>query len=768
MVWHRAQQLASGDFFLCGGSNFSDLSRAKISNPPLSNAANTLPRRYPGLRPFERSQSAVFHGRQEDITRLSNLVLRERLVVLFAKSGMGKTSLLQAGCAPELERQDFVPVFLRTERSDRPLLSGIGEMLEKNAHVGGKDSTGLRPDRTQTLWEKMKRLEFDLSGLPATPVLVFDQFEEAFTLAHTEESRNQFFNELADLANETMPEALRTVLLEDFEYGKIDVETMQWWEQQPNVRIVLSIRSDFLHMIDRVSKSIPGILRNRYELQPLNRDKARTAIVKPAEQVGDYASQAFIYAPSALEELLDFLSGHDATSENEGKALVKAEEIEAVNLQIICQDVEERIIDFQKPAGFEVDGHFYEGKDGLRNSIRNFYQNQLRLFPKAYVERILQKTQQGAPISPLDKALTAKPMGDLQDTAQRLIEESLITPGNRRNSVVDDTLISEFHVSPDFLDTLVDKSRLLRKEPRLDDFYYEISHDTLLPAIIESRNTRRDKEQADRQKAEYQDQLAAEAKRREAMEAELTTTRRQRKLARTVAITSLLSLLVCLGFAIWFINEYVDNARSQLTQAEFYVHNELYNAADHAYNELIAHPRRTWILEHTRPHQDVCAEYEVVKKFHLAYRTVDSNFVFADSLMLVNNYAFALQHYRQAEDSLKVYRSLNAQFSHDTLNKDWRVRRQLIDSKADLIEKRIYNANQTLVREFKISQREYESFVEARVWGQALRNLRRMKQLLPAHPSDEIDLKNALKINELPSQYVKKELVKCEAKLQSM
>jgi len=729
----------------------------------MSNAAITLPRRYPGLRPFERSQSAVFHGRQEDIANLSNLVLRERLVLLFAKSGMGKTSLLQAGCAPELERQDFVPVFLRTERSDRPLLAGIGEMLEKNPHVSGKDSTGLRPEAPQTLWEKMKRLEFDLDGLPATPVLVFDQFEEAFTLAHSETSRNQFFKELADLANETMPEELRAILLEQFEYGHLDVETMQWWEQQPNVRIVLSIRSDFLHMIDRVSKSIPGILRNRYELLPLDREKARIAITKPAEQAGDYASRTFLYAPAALEEMLDFLSGRDAAAE--GKTTDKAEEIEAVNLQIICQDVEERIIDAKKEEGFEVDSLFYEGKEGLRNSIRNFYQNQLSLFPKAYLERIKQKEQQGAPISELDKTLTAKPADDLHQTARRLIEESLVTPGNRRNSVVDDTLISDFQVTADFLDTLVDKSRLLRKEPRLDDFYYEISHDTLLPAVIESRNLRRDKEQADRQKAEYRAQLAEEAKRREAVEAELTATRRQRKMARTVAITSLLSLLVCLGFAIRFIDEYVENARSQLRQAEFYVHHELYDAADHAYNDLSQRPRRSWILKNTKPHKDVSAEYKLVKQFHKAFEAVDSNFVFADSLMLVNNYSFALKHYRLAEDSLKAYRLLNAQFSHDTLHNDWRVDPQLIDSKDDLIDKRIYNANQTLVREFRISQREYESFVEAKVWGQALRNLRRMKQLLPAHPSDEADLQNALKILELPSEYVKKELLKCEAKL---
>jgi hypothetical protein len=728
-------------------------------------ATTNLTRRYPGLRPFERSQSAVFRGRGEDITKLSNLILRERLVVLFAKSGMGKTSLLQAGCAPELERQDFVPIFLRTERSDRPLLAGISEMLGKNVHVGGTDQTGLRVAAPQTLWEKMKRLEFDLDGLPATPVLVFDQFEEAYTLSHSEESRRQFFSELADLANETMPEALRATLLEQFKLGNLWVETMQWWEQQPNVRIVLSIRSDFLHYIDRLSKSIPGILRNRYELQALDREKARTAIVESAIQEGTYASQTFSFVPAALEEMLDFLSGHDATTDEEGKATTRAEEVEVVNLQIICQDVEERIIDAQKLAKFEVDSPFYEGKEGLRNSIRNFYQNQLQLFPKAYVERILQKTQQGTPITALDQALTAKTGKELHDLAQRLMEESLITPGNRRNSVVDDTLISDYKVSPDFLDTLVDKSRLLRKEPRLDDFYYEISHDTLLPAVIESRNTRRDREQTDRQKAEYQTQLAEEAKRREAVEAELKATLRQRKLARTVAITSFISLLVSLAFGGWFIKEYVYNTRSQLDQAEFYVHNELFNAADITYDILLKHPNRCWVLANFNPNKIIADEFKIVNQFQKAFVAVDSNFIIADSLMLANNYALALNCYRLAEDSLNAYRLLNAKYSDDTLQNDWRIQPQIIDKKADLIQQRIINARLTLAREFKISQREYESFLEAKVWGQALRNLRRMKQLLPAHPADEADLQIALKIRGRPSDYVKKELEKYEARV---
>jgi hypothetical protein len=202
-----------------------------------------------------------------------------------------------------------------------------------------------------------------------------------------------------------------------------------------------------------------------------------------------------------------------------------------------------------------------------------------------------------------------------------------------------------------------------------------------------------------------------------------------------------------------------------LDQAEFYVHNELFNAADTTYRSLLSHPNRCWILANTKPNKDVAAEFEIVQYFSKAYKAVDINFVYADSLMLMNYHALALQRYRLAEDSLKTYRLLNAKYSDDTLHNDWRIHPPRITAKAELLQERIVNARQTLIREFKISQREYESFVEAKVWGQALRNLRRMKQLLPIHPSDEDELRNALKINELPSEYVKKELAKIEAKL---
>ncbi len=306
-------------------------------------AAN-LPRRYPGLKPFDRAQSAVFYGRREDAARLTNLILQQRLVVLFAKSGIGKTSILQAGVAPAIEQQNFTPLFIRLDKTGAPLVDTVGEILTKSDLVGGRDATGERPGERETLWERMKRLEFDLDGLPATPVLVFDQFEEVFTLGHSEASRRRFLAELADLANGAMPDVIRTSLLQRFQQGDADLtpEVMRWWESQPELRIVISIRSDFLHLLDEISPLIPGILHNRYQLQPLNRKQAEEAIALPAgADGGPFASARFSYHADAMDQIIDFLAGRE---EEEGRQAVddlplpkKQDENESFNLQTLCQ-----------------------------------------------------------------------------------------------------------------------------------------------------------------------------------------------------------------------------------------------------------------------------------------------------------------------------------------------------------------------------------------------------------------------------------------------
>ncbi len=56
---------------------------------------NTTP--YIGLRPYTRDDSALFFGRDGDTQILLDKILANRLTLLFAASGVGKSSLLQAG-----------------------------------------------------------------------------------------------------------------------------------------------------------------------------------------------------------------------------------------------------------------------------------------------------------------------------------------------------------------------------------------------------------------------------------------------------------------------------------------------------------------------------------------------------------------------------------------------------------------------------------------------------------------------------------------------
>jgi hypothetical protein len=345
-------------------------------------------------------------------------------------------------------------------------------------------------------------------------------------------------------------------------------------------------------------------------------------------------------------------------------------------------------------------------------------------------------------------------------TVQRLIEESLVTPNDRRCSMVDDYLIASYPgVTQDFLDVLVD-SRLLRKENRLNDFYYEISHDTLLPAIVESRDNRRRQEKAERDRAEQEAKKAEEARRWEEVNAQLAAARKQRRLARTVAMTSFISLLVTLGFGVWFVRDYINAAKDQLQSAERSVRDELYGAAIPSYEELLSHPRRCWVLLHSDPPKVVADELAIAQSFDSLYQLVDDSLTRGDGLFFRDDYATALDAYRHAETLQRNYESLNRKYSPVSESGDtlWRVDTARVQARFRTLSFRNENASKALIREFKIRQRDYEVFFEAKVWGQALRNLQRMKKLLPTHPHDVRILKSELNLDEEPRDYVKWEL----------
>jgi len=136
---------------------------------------------YKGLRPYEESDEDIFFGRNGDTRILTDKVLTRKLTLLFAASGIGKSSLLQAALLPTLKRAAL------------PAHDAL-DVVSCNDWVNNPDST-LKARVVQTLKDRGK-LPGDYSMVMDIPlvdflrrctlfssdplVLILDQFEEFF------------------------------------------------------------------------------------------------------------------------------------------------------------------------------------------------------------------------------------------------------------------------------------------------------------------------------------------------------------------------------------------------------------------------------------------------------------------------------------------------------------------------------------------------------------------------------------------------------------
>lgn len=385
--------------------------------------------RYPGVHSFTEADSALFFGREREIKELYRLLILNPVVVLFGRSGTGKTSLLQAGVTPLLYPRLLQPVKIRLNDTSKPVSRQIWEQFNEG------DFLPLDTPDDLSLAEYCRRFDGVAGGEAMSPVLLLDQFEELFTLyGDLPEKREAFITQLAELVQGATRDA-----------------------DAPGVRIVISIRSDFLYLLNRVSTRIPAILRCRYELAPLEEANARKAIMAPAGLPGDYLSQPFTYSSAALDTVLDGLTAQSDTVDS-------AREVEAFLLQQFCQRIERRLIDQNTAAGFEVTPDFFGGQKGIEDMRDALYAEVLAKF---------------------------EPAGRLR--VQRLVEEKLIS-AERRIFQERETIKRELGVSDADL-TLLCRDRLLREEPRGGSYYYEISHDTLLAPILRARKVRLEAEE---------------------------------------------------------------------------------------------------------------------------------------------------------------------------------------------------------------------------------------------------------------------------------
>ena len=390
--------------------------------------------RYPGIRAFssEPHDRMLFQGRERESKQLLHLVLAERLVVLYARSGMGKSSLIAAGVTHPLETRGYCVVNVRFNDPETRPLTAMREQFGPDVERQGYEFV---PGADGSLWGWLKTCEIWDDDTLLEPVLILDQFEELFTL-HDETEREQFITQLAQVVRGIGPRD----------------ETARHGASAPKITVLLSMREDFLGHLEELAHDLPAIFENRFRIEPLSREQAANAIVKPAALAHDaFLTPPFAWSDEAVERMLDFLaSGHQGGQEGT---------VEPFQLQLICQDVERNKEEARADALVTWDE--LGGDEGLASVMDGFYQRTL--------------DEIGGPRG--RKALAA------------LCEDGLITKGGRRLSLEESDIEVRFGLGGDVLARLVDR-RLLRREPRVGSNYYELSHDTLVKPVLEDRSRR--------------------------------------------------------------------------------------------------------------------------------------------------------------------------------------------------------------------------------------------------------------------------------------
>ena len=479
--------------------------------------------RYPGIRPFRSDERHLFFGRDQDIERLHRLIGLEQVVILYGKSGYGKSSLLQAGVLPRIAADDDIQAWEIRLGPCKPgeslppadtlrqtLARGLGRRLTVPADLAGP-----------SLWQTLKNYQ--------TPqrnrfLLVFDQFEEIFTYPPAQIL--DFKQQLAEALFSLVPDRYARAFARS--EAAQDPAARTRFFAPLELKVVFSIRADRMSLLHQLKDYLPNLLQHAYLLDALDEGQATEAVVKPAslqttpnptpegrggveDTVEDivedtaravtsplpsgegsgvglppFSTPPFSYTPEALRLIFNELRDQDT-----GK-------IETSALQIVCKHVEDNIVAKKQSGALGAPMLSITPADlgDLKSIFRAFY----------------------------DNTIAALPPGE-QRSARHLVEDVLIKDGIRL-PFAEQALLTEPGVSAGLLEKL-ERASLLRVE--LDEQrrkIYEVGHDTLVAPIEEAAKARRDEEEKERLQQEAE---AARLREEEALRREREAERRRRR-----------------------------------------------------------------------------------------------------------------------------------------------------------------------------------------------------------------------------------------------
>ena len=384
------------------------------------------------------------YGRDDDIRRLSQHIFNNSITILLGKSGIGKTSILNAGVFPLARKQNLSPIGIRLDHSNTDsYIKQIKNAIEKGEKhpIEVIERLPAINEEEETLWEYLHRNTFINEKAETTELLlVFDQFEEIFTLQKNKKKKEGFFQQLADLINSITPSYIveeqckkNNCHFKDKDDSKENVGEIvhqRLYIPEDRFHIVITIREDYLSYLEKDTKFIPAMKYNRYALQPLNEEQAEEIIMKPREGLVDKK-----VARKIIENITgrkDFEFGDEAEVE-----------VDAAILSLYMSSL------YEAKTGDKITEELIEEKiDGI---IYNFYKDAI-----------------AADISPQSVVY---------------LEDNLINGlGCRENVTLHDAKVKG-HVTDEELYILIEKKKILRKFHYAKADRIELIHDVLCNAV---------------------------------------------------------------------------------------------------------------------------------------------------------------------------------------------------------------------------------------------------------------------------------------------
>ncbi|HEY6482033.1 MAG TPA: hypothetical protein VIY54_00745, partial [Steroidobacteraceae bacterium] len=399
-----------------------------------------------GLASFTEETREYFYGREEEVAELARRVQRKRLTVLFGQSGLGKTSILRAGLVPRLRGQGYCPVYVRIDyaRQAPEPAEQIKQAIARTARRSGEWTQAGVAVEGESLWEFLHHRDdvlHDESGATLIPLLIFDQFEEIFTLAQSDDFGRaraaRFIADLADLVENRPPRQLEEKLDQD------DSAAERFDFARSDYRVLIALREDYLAPLEGLKASMPSVTQNRLRLAPMTGAQALAAVMRPGKG---------LVSEEVAAAIVRFVAG--------GAELANAE-VEPSLLSLICRELNDTRL---------AQGREEISLDLLAGSHASILSN--------FYERCLV---------------------DQPPAVRRVIEDELLTESGFRENVAEEKLLKSFSAAgaaPDALAVLVNR-RLLRIEERLDVRRVELTHDVLCGVVKNSRDLRHEREARD-------------------------------------------------------------------------------------------------------------------------------------------------------------------------------------------------------------------------------------------------------------------------------